>query len=78
MGLREHCLPNRFQTCMNEKANVGDRQARHLADLFVAQLVLKLQPDHLLLTDGQCFQNLQCTLERLCLLHAHQMRQACH
>lgn len=43
---------------MDEKANVGDRQARHLADLFVAQLILKLQTDDLLLTSRQRFKDL--------------------
>src|SRR5690606_28250506 len=43
----------RFETGVNQDANVIDRQVHHIGDFLIAQAALELQADHLLLSLGQ-------------------------
>src|SRR6476659_2241093 len=48
-----------FQPRMNEKADVGDRQLRDLGYFLVGEIVLKFQPDDLLLVRRKLLQQPQ-------------------
>src|SRR5437870_2236577 len=42
---RLHPLPQRFQSVVHQVADVGDREARAVGNLLIAEAVLEFQPD---------------------------------